>query len=626
MGLPNPKSRKPTASEVAAWAKSRIGKRLNVDGYYGSQCWDLPNYIFKRYWGFFTSGNAIAMAWYHYPKGFRFYRNTASFVPKPGDMAVWGKGSFNNGTGHTAVVVGPSTKSYFTSVDQNWYGANGYNGSPAAKVKHSYYGISGFVRPPYQPETKKTDSKPDNKPEPQPDNKPKNTKEETKPIIKEVKKLSYTSFLMNYDKELEYNYHHIAFGDFLNDLKGIYVKESQHMRSVQDIYAQRNKYLEENEYPHVFVDREMIWQCRPTDRVAPAHNGWFVIEVCGGQTDSKRQFLLNQLRAIVYGVDTLKYEKVELSNATITADKNIWRTMKDAIGYDLIVDGIPNNDKYEEIKKKIIAMYKNKDKLFVETIHSTSSKMKIKVNPKETSVDKSSHSKITPLKPKVVVEKSPYTFKQALDRQMAYGKPMKTTQWSGWVHATRQQTSNAMNPTRIWKSNVQHYQMLDLGRYQGISVDKLNKILKGKGTLAGQGKAFASACKKYNVNEIYLIAHAFLESGNGTSNYASGRYGIYNYFGIAAYDNNPNASIAYAKRKGWTTPAKGIAGGAKFVRSNFFNNGKQTLYRMRWNPKKPGTMQYATAIEWCQTQATTINSLYKKVGTTGKYFIQDKYK
>lgn len=120
MGLPSPKKRKPTASEVAAWAKSVIGKRINIDGRYGAQCWDLPNYIFGRYWGFWTSGNAIAMAWYRYPKGFKFYRNTASFIPKPGDMAVWGTGSFNNGVGHTAVVIGPSTKSYFTSVECNW--------------------------------------------------------------------------------------------------------------------------------------------------------------------------------------------------------------------------------------------------------------------------------------------------------------------------------------------------------------------------------------------------------------------------------------------------------------------------------------------------------------------------
>lgn len=40
-----------------------------------------------------------------------------------------------------------------------------------------------------------------------------------------------------------------------------------------------------------------------------------------------------------------------------------------------------------------------------------------------------------------------------------------------------------------------------------------------------------------------MIAHALLESGNGTSNFASGRYGVYNYFGIGAYDNNPNNAI-----------------------------------------------------------------------------------
>ena len=50
--------------------------------------------------------------------------------------------------------------------------------------------------------------------------------------------------------------------------------------------------------------------------------------------------------------------------------------------------------------------------------------------------------------------------------------------------------------------------MLNLGKYKGVSVSALNKILRGKGSLSGQGKAVAYACKKYNLNEIYLIAHA----------------------------------------------------------------------------------------------------------------------
>ena len=63
------------------------------------------------------------------------------------------------------------------------------------------------------------------------------------------------------------------------------------------------------------------------------------------------------------------------------------------------------------------------------------------------------------------------------------------------VNATRAQTSSAMNVKRIWESNTQCYQMLNLGKYQGVSVSALNKILKGKGTLNNQGKAFAEACK-----------------------------------------------------------------------------------------------------------------------------------
>ncbi|MDU0853064.1 MAG: N-acetylglucosaminidase [Veillonella sp.] len=421
----------------------------------------------------------------------------------------------------------------------------------------------------------------------------------------------------------------------IGKVKGIYIKESTHMRSVEELYLQRNKYVNEDEYPHVYIDRERVWTPRPDSEEAPEHPGWLVMEVCGGQTESKRQFMLNQIRALIYGVWLLSWSKVKLSESSIKADPNIWRSMKDLINYDLIKNGIPDESKYKEVEKKIIGLYLKRDKLLTETITTTTTKTTIKIKPK-TSVDNPTQNdkptdkngkttNRTSNKPRVVVEKSKYTFQQALNAQMAHGMPQKSYSW-GWGNASRSQTSKYMNPNTIWNSSVQRYQMLDLGKYQGISVSKLNKILKGKGTLSGQGKAFADGCKKYNVNEIYLIAHAFLESGYGRSNYASGRYGIYNYFGIAAYDNDPNASIGYARRQGWTSPRNGIIGGAKFVRKQFFNQGKNTLYRMRWNPKNPGHMQYATAIEWCNFQATTINSLYKKVGLKGMYYIRDKYR
>ena len=59
-----PKSGKPTASQVVDWAKwmAKNHKGVDIDGRYGFQCWDLPNYIFQRYWHFRTWGNANAMA------------------------------------------------------------------------------------------------------------------------------------------------------------------------------------------------------------------------------------------------------------------------------------------------------------------------------------------------------------------------------------------------------------------------------------------------------------------------------------------------------------------------------------------------------------------------------------
>ncbi|CAC7813890.1 glucosaminidase domain-containing protein [Staphylococcus aureus] len=624
MGLPNPKTRKPTASEVVEWAKSNIGKRINIDNYRGSQCWDTPNFIFKRYWGFVTWGNAKDMANYRYPKGFRFYRYSSGFVPEPGDIAIWHPGNGIGSDGHTAIVVGPSNKSYFYSVDQNWVNSNSWTGSPGRLVRHPYVSVTGFVRPPYSKDTSKpssTDTSSASKA-----NDSTITGEAKKPQFKEVKTVKYTAYSNVLDKEEHFIDHIVVMGDERSDIQGLYIKESMHMRSVDELYTQRNKFISDYEIPHLYVDREATWLARPTNFDDPRHPNWLVIEVCGGQTDSKRQFLMNQIQALIRGVWLLSGTDKELSETTLKVDLNIWRSMKDLINYDLIKQGIPDDAKYEQVKKKMLETYIKRDILTRENIKEVTTKTTIRISDK-TSVDSASTRGPTASdeKPSIVTEKSPFTFQQALDRQMSRGNPKKSHTW-GWANATRAQTSSAMNVKRIWESNTQCYQMLNLGKYQGVSVSALNKILKGKGTLDGQGKAFAEACKKNNINEIYLIAHAFLESGYGTSNFASGRYGAYNYFGIGAFDNDPDYAMKFAKNKGWTTPAKAIMGGASFVRKDYINKGQNTLYRIRWNPKNPATHQYATAIEWCQHQASTIAKLYKQIGLKGIYFIRDKYK
>ena len=98
--------------------------------------------------------------------------------------------------------------------------------------------------------------------------------------------------------------------------------------------------------------------------------------------------------------------------------------------------------------------------------------------------------------------------------------------------------------------------------------------------------------------------------------------GVYNYFGIGAYDNNPNYAMTFARNKGWTSPAKAIMGGASLQERITSIKVKTHCTRIRWNPKNPATHQYATAIEVCQHQASTIAKLYKQIG--GKRYLLHK--
>lgn len=151
--------------------------------------------------------------------------------------------------------------------------------------------------------------------------------------------------------------------------------------------------------------------------------------------------------------------------------------------------------------------------------------------------------------------------------------------------------------------------------------------------LENQGQAFANAAKLTGVNEIYLIAHALLETGNGQSKLAKGANLVnnqvvsnspikyYNVYGIGAYDYAPLVNgINYAKRCGWNSISKAIIDGAKFIAQDYIKSGQNTLYKMRWNPDRPGTHQYATDINWANVNAEGLKYLYDQINSVGKYF------
>lgn len=209
------------------------------------------------------------------------------------------------------------------------------------------------------------------------------------------------------------------------------------------------------------------------------------------------------------------------------------------------------------------------------------------------------------------------SFPQIIRIQMGLNPPPKIWRNGGMSYATESETAEYMNPNSFY-TDAYKYQFLDLSKPNNVSEETLNNYLDDKGVMKGMGAAFIEAAKEYNVSEVYLVAHACLESGNGTSQLATGvevnGTTVYNLFGIGAYDANPvgnGSQRAYSQ--GWTSVEAAIKGGAKWISENYVNSldGRQnTLYKMLWNPENPGTHQYATDIGWAVKQAVSIEKIF----------------
>jgi beta-N-acetylglucosaminidase/glucan-binding YG repeat protein len=213
-----------------------------------------------------------------------------------------------------------------------------------------------------------------------------------------------------------------------------------------------------------------------------------------------------------------------------------------------------------------------------------------------------------------------------------------------WRNAKPADVATYLDPNNFSQDSPGYLQFLLLNKNAGTSAADLNaNILKGKGILNGMGDAFIKASLQNNVNEIYLIAHALLETGNGSSKLANGvqidtvdgkkldkPVTVYNMFGIGAFDTCPDSCGAQtAYKNGWFTPEKAIIGGAAFIGSSYINNPttqQNTLYKMRWNPANPGYHQYATDISWAANQVYTMKKIYDSLSSYTLYYDIPVYK
>ena len=123
------------------------GKLIDYDHVSGPQCVDLVKVYLNYYFGIKPGawGNAVDyFTSFEQRKPlvekFEKIQNNPTFVPLKGDIVVWGTkiGIY----GHIAIATGNGNTSWFESFDQNWP-----RGSVCKKVKHTYKGVLGVLRP-----------------------------------------------------------------------------------------------------------------------------------------------------------------------------------------------------------------------------------------------------------------------------------------------------------------------------------------------------------------------------------------------------------------------------------------------------------------------------------------------
>lgn len=209
---------------------------------------------------------------------------------------------------------------------------------------------------------------------------------------------------------------------------------------------------------------------------------------------------------------------------------------------------------------------------------------------------------------------------------------------------TRDQVLESINPASTPAGTAGFYQFAVLSDgYSGMTAEQLDAFIAANcrysernygvtSNMRGTGAYFIEAAKKYGINEVYLVAHAALESAWGCSYLAQGKIkgyeGYLNFYGIGAYDVDPgNGGAAMAKKYGWTDPRKAILGAAEWLSKNYIDptvgsgavSGPQdTLWKMRWDVQRAvseGSVwhQYATGRTWATGIAQLMAEFYSSV-------------
>ncbi|MGG0728139.1 SH3 domain-containing protein [Bacillus paramycoides] len=155
------------------------------------------------------------------------------------------------------------------------------------------------------------------------------------------------------------------------------------------------------------------------------------------------------------------------------------------------------------------------------------------------------------------------------------------------------------------QDSYQYFEYMPLratSTYTGDEIDNFLSKSNANSPLIGLGKYFVSAAEKYKMNAGYLVSHAILESGWGTSRIAQDKK---NLFGFRAVDSDP-----YNGATGFKTWEEGIDFCAAYIDKHYLTPGGNTYNGGNLGDKAEGmNVMYASDENWGQQIASLMHRI-----------------
>ena len=138
-------------------------------------------------------------------------------------------------------------------------------------------------------------------------------------------------------------------------------------------------------------------------------------------------------------------------------------------------------------------------------------------------------------------------------------------------------------------------------------------------------KVIMEAAEAAGISPYHLASRIVQEQGSTGSSTSSGTYsgykGYYNFLNVNATGSSSTAiiknALAYAKKKGWSTPEKAIKGGAEFLADGYISSGQNTLYLQKFDvDDSDGSLyshQYMQNVSAARSESLNILSTYREI-------------